>query len=522
MMGLGALLCGFTLLLFLLEKSWESPVSLGPQQAFNAGSIGTEFAPLPVITALPKLFPEQFMPLGPDKGDWIEQYGFLRRDDSPLPLGLTVSSYRPQSASPSPVPFVGIGCGTCHTGEIVTADGTRTRISGMGNPALDILAWFEAFRAAVLARDDNGDFRLNISSIEQANGDTLGLAQRAIVYVWMRVLRDVLQNGLRRHDYPYPADTRLNALFHPAGPGRTNPFNTLVTTVLDLPNRSLTQNREIHAFTKIPAVYQEDRRKWAQFDGSIRDLNGRSALAAMTIGATAENLAHEEISRNVMLATDYTRHLNPPGFSQATGASIDNERAQAGKAVYRTYCFSCHGMPDANGQWQPGERMGELVKAEALGVDAERVSIRHAARLSQTLYKRFGPDFQKRYNKVHPLAFAEQDIRPKSALDQGYINAPIEGVYSRAPYLHNASILTLAELINLIPRRQSFPRGNNFYDTQNVGLSVNTDSAAGLPFMFDASRLGNANHGHDYPWAYDDSRRDEAALRNLLEYLKTL
>jgi hypothetical protein len=295
-----------------------------------------------------------------------------------------------------------------------------------------------------------------------------------------------------------------------------------VTTVLDLPNRSLTQNREIRAFTKIPAVYQEDRREWAQFDGSIRDLNGRSALAAMTIGATAENLAQDAIARNVMLATDYTRSLGPPSFTEATGAGIDRDRAQAGKQVYRQYCNTCHGMPDDNGVWQPGERMGEILSANELGVDPERVRIRHAARLSQTLYERFGPEFQKRYNKTHPLRFAEQDIRPKNPRDQGYINAPIEGVYSRAPYLHNASILTLAELINLIPRRQSFPRGNNLYDTQNVGLAVNTDSAAGLPFDFDASRVGNTNHGHDYPWAYDENQRDETALRNLLEYLKTL
>jgi hypothetical protein len=162
------------------------------------------------------------------------------------------------------------------------------------------------------------------------------------------------------------------------------------------------------------------------------------------------------------------------------------------------------------------------MSAEELGVDAERVHIRHAARLSQTLYQRFGPEFKKRYHKDHPLAFVEQDIRPKSALDQGYINAPIEGVYSRAPYLHNASIMTLAELINLIPRRQIFPRGNNLYDTHNVGLAVNTDSPAGLAFEFDAARVGNTNQGHDYPWAYGDSQRDEEALRNLLEYLKTL
>lgn len=522
MIIVAALLSGFTLLLFFLEKTWESHTNLDAKQAFYTGSIGTEFAPLPVIAALPKLFPEEFMPLGPDKGDWMEQFGFIRRDDSPLPLGMTVSSHRPQSASPSPVLFVGVGCGTCHTGVIATAEGKRTQIPGMGNYGLDVPAWFEAFRSSLLAKDDKGDYRLTISKVEQANGEKLGLAERAVVYIWLRVLRNVLVDGLTRNDYPYPAETRFNSLFHPAGPGRTNPFSNLLRAALDLPNRSLTQNREISAYTKIPAVYREDRRVWAQFDGSIRNLNSRSALAAMTVGATPENLSNAEISHNIIMATDYTRHVQPPGFTEATGVSIDTVRAEAGKSVYRKYCFTCHGMPDDNGTWQPGDRMGKRVKADELGVDAERVSIRHAAKLASTVYNRFGPDFEKRYNRTHPLTFTEDEIRPKSSDDQGYINAPIEGAYSRAPYLHNASIMTLAELINLIPRRESFPRGRNLYDAQNVGLAAQTNSPAGLSFVYDTKRVGNSNQGHNFPWAYEDSARNEDELRNLLEYLKTL
>jgi hypothetical protein len=33
---------------------------------------------------------------------------------------------------------------------------------------------------------------------------------------------------------------------------------------------------------------------------------------------------------------------------------------------------------------------------------------------------------------------------------------------------------------------------------------------------------GNSNKGHDYPWAYDDPRRNVEELTALLEYLKTL
>jgi hypothetical protein len=41
-------------------------------------------------------------------------------------------------------------------------------------------------------------------------------------------------------------------------------------------------------------------------------------------------------------------------------------------------------------------------------------------------------------------------------------------------------------------------------------------------FRYDTRVAGNGNRGHDYPWAYGAPARDEAALRDLLEYLKTI
>ena len=41
-------------------------------------------------------------------------------------------------------------------------------------------------------------------------------------------------------------------------------------------------------------------------------------------------------------------------------------------------------------------------------------------------------------------------------------------------------------------------------------------------FRFDTLIQGNSNKGHDYLWAYDDSRRNADDLTALLAYLKTL
>jgi hypothetical protein len=74
----------------------------------------------------------------------------------------------------------------------------------------------------------------------------------------------------------------------------------------------------------------------------------------------------------------------------------------------------------------------------------------------------------------HPFHFGRDEISPRPGEEQnlairGYVNAPMDGMFLRAPYLHNASVLTLAELINLKKRRDVFYRGHNSYDPIDVG-----------------------------------------------------
>jgi hypothetical protein len=83
--------------LIWLESSWAKPdTSRDPEAAFLHGTIGTELMPLPVAIALPVLFQEHFVADGA-RGDWIEQFGFIRSDGSEpkqtLPLGFVATRY---------------------------------------------------------------------------------------------------------------------------------------------------------------------------------------------------------------------------------------------------------------------------------------------------------------------------------------------------------------------------------------------------------------------------------------------
>ncbi len=99
----------------------------------------------------------------------------------------------------------------------------------------------------------------------------------------------------------------------------------------------------------------------------------------------------------------------------------------------------------------------------------------------------------------------------------GYANMPLDGVWLRAPYLHNGSVPTLRALLFPEERPATFYRGYDVYDWQRVGFVSEGADAERNGVRFDTGLRGNGNGGHVY------GRELPAADREaLLEYLKTL
>ena len=103
----------------------------------------------------------------------------------------------------------------------------------------------------------------------------------------------------------------------------------------------------------------------------------------------------------------------------------------------------------------------------------------------------------------------------------GYANLPLDGLWLRAPYLHNGSVPTLHHLLEPAAQRpQTFYRGNDLIDARNVGFVWDAASDQGRSFfLFDTRVPGNSNEGHDGA-AYGTTLSD-ADKEALLEYLKT-
>jgi hypothetical protein len=504
------------------------------REAFFHGTIGTEVAPLPVMKVLPAMFPEHFQPLGKDAGDWARQFGFIPSARTPvphpggeslegLPLGFTLSHYRPKSGAPSPVKFVGLACATCHTTLIRRPDGSDFLVVGTGNTALNLFGWLDAFQAAL--RDKNRFTAAKVLEEYEKANPPLSLEEGLMVRLWLNGAQAKLAEDEQKYDQPYGEGKSLRPEYVPTGPCRTQPFRTLVRTALHRPGATM------HVYTKIAAVFWQDLEEgWGQFDGGIRGLDRRSSGAAFAAGATVQNMNLPEIANNIRWASAHLKVLKGPHWEQVfPDRPIDAARAEKGRQVYLAHCHRCHGHPEGDLtrpetlRWVRGEDQEKLTPLDRIGTDPERVTFRYYEELPDVLAGLFP--------RGHQFDFPRDSLRPLPGdPTRGYFNKPLHSAFSRAPYLHNASVLTLKELINLADRKPVFFRGENRYDVAAVGLSSpdEKDFKSGDPrlyFRFDTRVAGNSNRGHDYPWPRAEVKEDtkkQAELELLLEYLKTL
>ena len=116
------------------------------------------------------------------------------------------------------------------------------------------------------------------------------------------------------------------------------------------------------------------------------------------------------------------------------------------------------------------------------------------------------------------IAFVETELEEALEaleMEREYIARPLNGIWATAPYLHNGSVPSLAELLKPPDQRvKKFFVGNREFDPVNVGFSTTQGS---FSTEFDTSVDGNSNQGHPKANDLTDDER-----KQLLEYLKTL
>jgi hypothetical protein len=129
----------------------------------------------------------------------------------------------------------------------------------------------------------------------------------------------------------------------------------------------------------------------------------------------------------------------------------------------------------------------------------------------------------ERLGDLHDAAEKLAQQHQDQTLKLEYKARPLDGIWATAPYLHNGSVPSLAELLKPETQRPSkFYVGTRYYDPKNVGFTTLPTPGA---TEFDTSKPGNRNTGHG---AYrprgggDPHVFTEAERMALVEYMKTL
>jgi hypothetical protein len=138
----------------------------------------------------------------------------------------------------------------------------------------------------------------------------------------------------------------------------------------------------------------------------------------------------------------------------------------------------------------------------------------------QDLAKTFNPaDNLKPAGQPDSLTIESGTLLARKVTKGAYESRVLEGIWAAAPYLHNGSVPTLAELLKPAAQRVSqFALGPK-YDIDNIGLAATQDGSVPPRSVTGCNDLnsGNSNCGHEFGTKLSDG--DKKAL---LEYLKTL
>lgn len=443
----------------------EPEVFADDREHYKYGSVGADAGsgvPYEIWKVLPEVFPEH---LPPGQGKGYERMGLLYESpSSPRPIGTSIRN--------KPFPLLGLNCAVCHTAIVRDSPGGAPMVA-LGAPAqeFDIQAYFRFLFAVGADERFNADTLL--PAIEKSNPNFSALDS----LVYRMVVIPQTRDGLRQKAKALGALTTLPTF----GPGRVDTFGPYkVHFGLDVLRGGV-------GTVDLPSIWNQRPREgmWLHWDGNNNAVEERNISAALGAGATEDSLDQESLVR----IRNWIYDLKPPPYP----APIDKTKAAAGEKIYQAQCASCHAFD--------GAKVGQVTPIEEIGTDPGRLNS-------------FTPELAVKINTFgegRPWRFSH--FRKTN----GYANSPLDGIWLRAPYLHNGSVPTLRDLLRPPDQRPKvFYRGYAVLDPVNVGWVSQGSAAEQAGFKFDTTLEGNGNGGHTY-----GTQLSEEEINNLIEYMKT-
>ncbi|WP_156514400.1 c-type cytochrome [Planctomyces sp. SH-PL14] len=416
--------------------------------------------------------------------DGYASFGFLMEPVSdlnapPLPIGFSQRRVL--------VDRVGLNCALCHTSTVRIVKGMNIPevypqhkpqvierrsmephgvptesllIYGMPANTVDLEAYFTfLFRCAEDSRFTTEGIMQAVRRSAEEEGNPLAKTDDLILTRAVPLLKETLR--LRRHQLNY-----LSLLPHSPGepvslrfgPGRVDTFNPYKSIQFGFPYDGT------YGIADYPSIWNQRPREGMQlhWDGNNRSVFERNISASLGAGATPVSLDFDRIlrvaawigappmvpsSEEPESLIDRSRPYPAAGQMPIPNYpfAIDRTLAARGAGLYAKRCATCH-------DWD-GSQIGTVEPIASIGTDSARLdSYTEALQSNQNL---LGADHWWRFKNFRKT--------------NGYANGPLDGIWARAPYLHNGSVPTLLDL---------FRKPCNEDDLHELGLNSETDLVA--------------------------------------------
>ncbi len=455
------------------------------EEHFKYGSIGSEpggrllapiggaLPPYWVFKSLPSICRDR-LPNG------YATFGFITEEGRDLPIG--VSRRRRLG-----IDHVGLNCAVCHSGTVRDTPTSPPRIV-LGMPAnrLDLQGFVQFVLECSL------DSRLTADAIKGRlpEKDGPSLFERALLdFGLVERLKGTTLN-LRNRIAPVLAGTVPKW-----GRGRVDTFNPYKSVQFNWDLSKLPPSELIGA-SDYPSIWNQKPREGMHlhWDGDNDSVDERNLSASLGAGVTPVTVDHDNLKR----VRDWIWTLPPPTYPYP----VDRALVSRGAPLYQQLCANCHADHRFRDGVVSGSRVGQVESIDAIGTDPYRLNS-YTSVFASNQYGLY-PESPYRFSHFRKT--------------NGYANHPLDGIWLRAPYLHNGSVPTMRDLLEPPESRPTtFYRGYDVYDQVKLGFVSDVAEAEGQVFFrYDTSVPGNANTGHVYGTTLSDDDK-----RAIVEYLKT-
>lgn len=545
---------------------------------------GFEGTPLIILKALPAIAPE----IWGSSAENFSKFGLFSDPSDPdrvLPRGLGVASRegRPVDAHNAPLgeidyskpslsPYVtNFACGACHSSRVKVGDQYHV-IEGAPNTQFDVRSWRQAFidtrtkyfTAELIGTPEApgkttqkilkfidaqkpGYFAAGLPLLSEKDEVAIDTQQRAIVKAKIVPILMGVSHGVRASDWMVKLQLKKGSNYGQQGrspalagnsAGQSDGSGDLLAQLIALQaNREEGLSEEeflarpqpaippFASVTDVPSVWNQQARAAAQWDGSVFMGFWRNIAAQLPVVSDPSKVD----LHNTHIVDKFLTNLPAAPYP----FDVDLKKAAKGEVLYKANCTGCHSPNNSRPYW---EMYTDFNRAKVLNTEARNLFL---AAFTASCHDKEYSYVDGDGKKIKPCTMdGAKIIRDTTVAEQqGYIASVLDGIWARAPYLHNGSVPTLRHLLMPNERPTTFLRGVEAYDQSSIGWVWDVSQRSKIAtatsptlMIYDTTRDGLSNMGHDKDitingkfyrlnWSGEALQED---LGDLLEYMKTL